>query len=154
MGKGRFKENINLLVVLAGIILILIAVLVFSVYSLQVFDFIKIRITSIGSLVAFIALLFLGLGILGIIGTFLSTLRKHLFKDRFKLAVITVQEIVLIAIFGVIIYTIDLWIDGVVIENVQTEILLALFLYGLISLIGKMGEQIKKQDEAKKEKDL
>ncbi|WP_146241075.1 hypothetical protein [Paenibacillus sambharensis] len=151
MSKGRIKNHVQLLAVLAGIILILGTVVVFSVYSLQMFDFIEIRISSIGSMFAFAALLFLGLGIVGIFGTFLETLRTHLFGDRFKLAGIAVQEVVLIAVFGAIIHMINQWIAGFEIGNYQTEILLALFLYGLITLISKLGDHVKKQDEANNE---
>lgn len=146
MNKNRGKEHVLLGLVFAGSILIITSILVFAVYSLQSIDFIQIRITSIGSMFAFIVLLLLGLGLLSIIGTLIDSLRKHLFQTRFKLTTMIMQEILLIAIFGVIIYAIDQWIDGVEIGNMQTEILLALFLYGIVTLLGKMGDQIRKQD--------
>lgn len=132
--------------VLAGILLVLISILVSAVYTLQSFNFIQLRISSIGSAFAFIGLLLLGLGFLGMIGTMLDSVRRHMFKNRPVWGARVVQEILLIAIFGVMLYVIDQWIDGVEIGNIQTEILLALFLYGLITLLGKLGDQIKKQD--------
>lgn len=152
LSKNSMKERLLLWLVLAGIILVLIAILVFAVYSLRSFDFIQLRISSIGSAFAFMGLLLLGLGFLGVIGTMLDSLRRHLFKDRLVWATRAVQEILLIAIFGAMIYLIDQWIDGVEIGNVQTEILLALFLYGLVTLLGRLGDQIKKQDAEAKEK--
>lgn len=139
-------ERTLLWLVLAGILLVLISILVFAVYTLQSFHFIQLRISSIGSAFAFIGLLLLGIGFLGIIGTMLDSLRRHLFGDRPVWAARVVQEILLIIIFGVMLYMIDQWIDGVEIGNIQTEVLLALFLYVLITLLGKLGDQIKKQD--------
>lgn len=144
--KNSIGERALLWLVFAGILLVLISILVSAVYSLQSFYFIQLRISSMGSAFAFIGLLLLGLGFLGVIGTMLDSLRRHLFKDRPVWAARLVQESLLIAIFGVMLYVIDQWIDGVEIGNIQTEILLALFLYGLITLLGKLGDQIKKQD--------
>lgn len=144
--KNSIGERALLWLVFAGILLVLISILVSAVYSLQSFYFIQLRISSMGSAFAFIGLLLLGLGFLGAIGTMLDSLRRHLFKDRLVWAARLVQESLLIAIFGVMLYVIDQWIDGVEIGNIQTEILLALFLYGLITLLGKLGDQIKKQD--------
>lgn len=144
--KNSIGERALLWLVFAGILLVLISILVSAVYSLQSFNFIQLRISSMGSAFAFIGLLLLGLGFLGAIGTMLDSLRRHLFKDRLVWAARLVQESLLIAIFGVMLYVIDQWIDGVEIGNIQTEILLALFLYGLITLLGKLGDQIKKQD--------
>lgn len=146
MLKNSIGERALLWLVFAGILLVLISILVSAVYSLQSFYFIQLRISSMGSAFAFIGLLLLGLGFLGAIGTMLDSLRRHLFKDRLVWAARLVQESLLIAIFGVMLYVIDQWIDGVEIGNIQTEILLALFLYGLITLLGKLGDQIKKQD--------
>lgn len=146
MRKNSIGERTLLWLVFAGILLVLISILVSAVYSLQSFYFIQLRISSMGSAFAFIGLLLLGLGFLGVIGTMLDSLRRHLFKDRPVWAARLVQESLLIAIFGVMLYVIDQWIDGVEIGNIQTEILLALFLYGLITLLGKLGDQIKKQD--------
>ncbi len=152
LSKNSMKERLLSWLVLAGIILVLMAILVFAVYSLQSFDFIQLQISSVGSAFAFMGLLLLGLGFLGMIGTLLDSLRKHLFKDRLIWATRAVQEILLIAIFGAMIYMIDQWIDGVELGNVQTEILLALFLYSLVTLLGRHGDQIKKQDPEVKKK--
>lgn len=147
MNKNSLKERTLLLLVLAGILLILVAILVFSVYSLKVFDFMDIRISSIPSLFSFTGLLILGAGALSVIGSFLDSLRRHLFKDSFKFGCMVIQEILLIVLFGGMIYWIDQWVSGVEIGNIQTEFLLALFIYGLITLLGKLGDQIKKRDE-------
>lgn len=146
LSKKSIRESLKILLVLAGIILVLIVILGFSVYSLLSFNFIHIRISSIGSVFAFMGLVLLGTGVLGIVGTLLDSLRRHLLKERFQLSVKILQELVLIAVFGVIIHTVDQWIDGIEIGNVLTEILLTLFLYGLIALLGKLGKQIRKQD--------
>lgn len=152
MNKSNQKERFQLMLVLAGITLILVAILVFATYALLSLDFIHLRISSIASVFAFMGLLILAAGVLSIIGSMLDSLRKHLFQNSFKLASSVIQEMILIAVFGGMIYWIDQWIDGVEIGNFQTELLLALFLYGIITLLAKLGDQIKKQDDEVRKK--
>ncbi|WP_159887485.1 hypothetical protein [Paenibacillus puerhi] len=143
------KELSKLLLVLAGIIFVLITIVVFSVYSLQSLSFIHIRISSIYSMFAFIGLILLAAGFLSMVGTMLESLRRHLLKERFELAATTVQELLLISFFGAMIHGIDLWIEGVEIGNPQTEVAFTLFVYLLLNLLGKLGEQVKQQDAEK-----
>lgn len=110
-------------------------------------DFIHIRISSTASAFAFLGLVMLGTGVLSVIGSMLDGLRRHLFDHSFKLGGVMIQEILLIVIFGGMIYWIDRWVDGVEIGNIQTEFTLTLFLYGLITLLGKLGYEIKKRDK-------
>lgn len=147
MNKNSLKERALLLLVLTAIILILVAILIFAVYSLKSLDFMDIRISSTSSVFAFTVLLMLGTGALSVIGSILDSLRRHLFKDSFKFGGMVIQEVLLIVLFGGMIYWIDQWVSGVEIGNIQTEFLLVLFLYGLITLLGKLGNQIKKRDE-------
>ncbi|WP_019639254.1 hypothetical protein [Paenibacillus fonticola] len=152
MNKSNQKERFQLMLVLAGITLILVAILVFATYALLSLDFIHLRISSIASAFAFMGLLILAVGVLSIIGSMLDGLRKHVFQNSFKLVSLVIQEMILVAIFGGMIYWIDQWIDGVEIGNLQTELLLALFLYGIITLLAKLGDQIKKQDDEARKK--
>lgn len=147
INKNSLKERTQLLLVLAGIVLILTAILVFAVYALKSIDFIHIRISSTASVFAFLGLVMLGTGVLSVIGSMLDGLRRHLFYPSFKLGGLMIQEILLIVIFGGMIHWIDRWVDGVEIGNIQTEFTLTLFLYGLITLLGKLGDEIKKRDK-------
>lgn len=147
MRKKRITERAQLGLVLIGILLVLAVILVFAVYALRSADLIKFRISSIGSMFAFIGLILFGFAALSSIGTVLDSLRRHLLQNRIKIAGIVVQEVILISMFGLFVHMVDRWINGVQIESVQTEILLTLFLYGLVTLLGKIGDQIKKQDD-------
>lgn len=149
--KNRM-ERLHLLLVLAGIVLILVLILIFSVYSLQSLHFIGIRIDSIGSMFAFIGLIMLGTGFLGIIGSLLERLREYVCGEQFHLASTIVQELLLIAIFGTFVHTVDLWISGIEIGNALTEISVALFLYGILTLLGKLGEEVRTRDAEAREK--
>ncbi|AZK45105.1 hypothetical protein [Paenibacillus lentus] len=132
INKNSLKERTQLLLVLAGIFLILTAILVFAVYALNSIDFIHIRISSTASVFAFLGLVMLGTGVLSVIGSMLDGFRRHVFHHSFKLGGMMIQEILLIVIFGGMIHWIDRWVDGVEIGNIQTEFTLTLFLYGLI----------------------
>ncbi|CAH1212245.1 hypothetical protein PAECIP111893_03508 [Paenibacillus plantiphilus] len=150
MDKNRLASITKVILAVAATLILAIFTIALLVYLVKSTDMISIRVHSTASMFGFIGILLIMTGVLSVFGTLLETLRIHLFKEHFRYATVTIQELVLIILFGLCLHVVDLWIDGVEIMNAQSEVILTLVIYAFFYLIVKFSDKLKAQDAAAK----
>jgi hypothetical protein len=123
--------------------------MVVVLYMERRIGFFETRMDSGFSVWVFAAAVMAGAAGLGVFGTFLDTLRSHMFNERSRYVLMAVNELIRITLFGIYIHFADALYGRVELGNALAEVVFTLIVYGFLQLISTMIQTIRARQAGK-----